>query len=158
MFKKVNPKKNYAEMEREVLDFWQKNQTFKKSVENKSKDKVYSFYDGPPFITGVPHYGTLLSSIVKDCIPRYWTMKGFRVDRRWGWDCHGLPAENMVEKKLGVKSKKEIEEQVGIDKFNEACFCETSKIAGDWEEIINRIGRWVEFKGAYKTMDNEYME
>jgi isoleucyl-tRNA synthetase len=158
MFKKVNPKKNYAEMEKEILDFWDKEKIFEKSVESKPEDKVYSFYDGPPFITGNPHYGTLLSSVVKDCIPRYWTMRGFRVERRWGWDCHGLPAENMVEKKLGTKSKREIEEEVGIEKFNQTCLIETSKIAGEWKNIINRIGRWVEFEGAYKTMDDSYME
>ena len=158
MFKKVSSQKNYSEMEREVLVFWKKEKVFQKSVASRPADKIYSFYDGPPFITGVPHYGTLLSSIVKDCIPRFWTMKGFRVDRRWGWDCHGLPAENMVEKKLGIKSKKEIETAVGIDKFNQSCFAETSKIADEWENVIDRVGRWVEFKGAYKTMDNSYME
>ncbi len=158
MFKKIDPKKNYAEMEKEILDFWKKEKIFEKSVKSRSKDKIYSFYDGPPFITGNPHYGTLLSSVVKDCIPRYWTMRGFRVERRWGWDCHGLPAENMVEKKLSTKSKKEIEEVIGIDKFNQACFTETSKIAGEWKDLISRIGRWVEFEGAYKTMDNDYME
>jgi isoleucyl-tRNA synthetase len=158
MFKKIDPKKNYAEMEKEILDFWDKEKIFEKSVESKPKDKIYSFYDGPPFITGNPHYGTLLSSVVKDCIPRYWTMRGYRVERRWGWDCHGLPAENMVEKKLGTKSKKEIEEKIGIEKFNQTCLIETSKIAGEWKDIINRIGRWVEFEGAYKTMDDDYME
>ncbi len=158
MFKKVSPQQNYAEMEKGILNFWKKKKVFQKSITSRPADKIYSFYDGPPFITGVPHYGTLLSSIVKDCIPRFWTMKGYRVDRRWGWDCHGLPAENMVEKKLGIKSKKEIEDVVGIDKFNQACFTETSKIADEWENVIDRIGRWVEFKGAYKTMDNSYME
>ena len=157
-FKKVDPKKNYSEMEKEVLAFWKKDKTFEKSVKRRSKDKYYSFYDGPPFITGVPHYGTLLSSIVKDAVPRYFTMKGFRVERRWGWDCHGLPAENMVEKKLGIKSKREIEEKIGIKKFNQICLEETSKIADEWEEVINRVGRWVEFRGAYKTMDKSYME
>jgi len=158
MFKKVDSRKKYAEMEKEVIQFWKEDRTFQKSVESRSKDKYYSFYDGPPFITGVPHYGTLLSSIVKDAVPRYWTMKGYRVERRWGWDCHGLPAENMVEKKLGIKSKREIEEKIGIAKFNEACFQETSKIASEWEDVIDRIGRWVEFKNAYKTMDKDYME
>ena len=157
-FKKVDPRKKYSEMEKEVIKFWKEDKTFEKSVDQRSKDKYYSFYDGPPFITGVPHYGTLLSSIVKDAVPRYWTMKGYRVERRWGWDCHGLPAENMVEKKLGIKSKREIEEKIGIAKFNEACFAETSKIASEWEEVIDRIGRWVEFKNAYKTMDKDYME
>lgn len=145
-------------MEKEVVQFWKEDGTFRKSVEQRSQEKMYSFYDGPPFITGVPHYGTLLSSIVKDAVPRYWTMKGKRVERRWGWDCHGLPAENMVEKKLGIKSKKEIEEKIGVKAFNEACFRETSQIASEWENVIDRIGRWVEFKGAYKTMDKGYME
>jgi isoleucyl-tRNA synthetase len=156
-FKKVDSRKKYSEMEKEIMQFWKEDGTFQKSVERRSKDKYYSFYDGPPFITGVPHYGTLLSSIVKDAVPRYWTMKGFRVERRWGWDCHGLPAENMVEKKLGLKSKKDIE-KIGVGKFNEACLKETSQIASEWEDVIDRIGRWVEFKGAYKTMDKGYME
>ncbi|MEI6587484.1 MAG: isoleucine--tRNA ligase [Candidatus Moraniibacteriota bacterium] len=157
MFKKVDSRKKYSEMEKEIIQFWKEDGTFRKSVEQRSKDKYYSFYDGPPFITGVPHYGTLLSSIVKDAVPRYWTMKGFRVERRWGWDCHGLPAENMVEKKLGLKSKKDIE-KIGVDKFNEACLRETSQIASEWEDVVDRVGRWVEFKGAYKTMDKGYME
>lgn len=158
MFKKVETKQKYSEMEKEVLKFWKKDQTFEKSVKERPKDKMYSFYDGPPFITGVPHHGTLLSSIVKDCVPRYWTMKGYRVERRWGWDCHGLPAENIVEKKLGSKSKKDIEEKIGIEKFNQECYNATSQMSGQWEEIIDRIGRWVEFKGAYKTMDKTFME
>jgi len=158
MFKQIDNKKKLAELEHEVLDFWNKNKIFEKSIENRKDAKIYSFYDGPPFITGVPHYGTLLSSIAKDCFPRFWTMKGYKVERRWGWDCHGLPAEHMVEKKLGTKSKKDIEEKVGIEKFNQTCFEETSKIASEWEDIIGRIGRWVEFKGAYKTMDKDYME
>ena len=158
MIKKVDPRKNYSDMEKEVLSFWKKDKTFEKSVQHRSDEKTYSFYDGPPFITGVPHHGTLLSSIVKDCVPRYWTMKGFQVKRRWGWDCHGLPAENMVEKKLGIKSKKEIEQKIGIEKFNETCFEQTSQIASEWEAIVDRIGRWVEFKNAYKTMDKDYME
>jgi len=158
MLKKVDSRKKYSEMEKEVMVFWKKNKIFEKSVQQREGNKTYSFYDGPPFITGVPHHGTLLSSIVKDCVPRYWTMKGFQVKRRWGWDCHGLPAENMVEQKLGIKSKREIEENVGIEEFNKICFAETSKIASEWENVIDRIGRWVEFKNAYKTMDKDYME
>jgi isoleucyl-tRNA synthetase len=157
-FKKVDTRKKYSEMEKEIIQFWKEDNTFQKSIEQRSAEKSYGFYDGPPFITGVPHYGTLLSSIVKDAIPRYWTMKGYRVNRRWGWDCHGLPAENMVEKKLGIKSKREIEEKIGIAAFNEACIKETSEIAAEWETVIDRIGRWVEFKNAYKTMDKDYME
>ncbi len=158
MFKKVDTKQKYSEMEKEILKFWKKDKTFEKSVEQRPKDKMYSFYDGPPFISGSPHHGTLLSSIVKDCVPRYWTMKGYRVERRWGWDCHGLPAENLVEKKLGSKSKKDIEEKIGIKKFNEECLSAMCEISDEWEDIIDRVGRWVDFKGAYKTMDKDYME
>lgn len=158
MLKKIDTRQKYSEMEKVILKFWKKNKIFEKSVDQRPADKMYSFYDGPPFITGVPHHGTLLSSIVKDCVPRFWTMKGFRVERVWGWDCHGLPAENMVEKKLGIKSKREIEEKVGIEKFVQTCHAETSSIASGWESIVDRIGRWVHFNGAYKTMDKDYME
>ena len=158
MFQPIDNKKKLADLEKEVLAFWNENKIFEKSLENRKDAEQYSFYDGPPFITGVPHWGTLLSSVVKDCFPRFWTMKGYQVERRWGWDCHGLPAEHMVEKKLGTKSKKDIEDKVGIEKFNQTCFEETSRIAGEWEDVIGRIGRWVEFRNAYKTMDKDYME
>ena len=115
------------------------------------------FYDGPPFITGVPHHGTLLSSIVKDAIPRYQTMKGKRVERVWGWDCHGLPAERYTEKKLGINSRQEVLEY-GLEKYILACRNNMVQTSGEWEEVVDRIGRWVDFKGAYKTMDREYME
>jgi len=158
MFNKVDPKVKPSEREKKVTSFWKKNKIFEKSIESRREGKIFSFFDGPPFITGVPHYGTLLSSIAKDVVPRYWTMKGYRVDRRWGWDCHGLPAENLVEKKLGVKSKKEIEDKFGIECFNDECFNVTSKLAGDWEVFVDRIGRWVDMKNAYRTMDPDYME
>ena len=103
--------------ELEILDFWQKNKIFEKSVESRPENKRYVFYDGPPFATGLPHYGHIPSSIMKDAVPRYWTMNGYRVERVWGWDCHGLPIENIVEKELGTKSKKEIE-AMGVAKFN----------------------------------------
>lgn len=157
MFKKVDLKKKYSEMEREMINFWKENDTFKKSVAQREENEAFVFYDGPPFITGVPHYGTLLSSIVKDTVPRYWTMKGKRVERRWGWDCHGLPAENLVEKKLGIKDKRDIP-KIGIEKYIETCRCEMVQGGSVWEDTIERIGRWVEFKNAYKTMDREYME
>ncbi|MFA7319642.1 MAG: isoleucine--tRNA ligase [Parcubacteria group bacterium] len=157
MFKKVDLKKKYSEMEKEVIGFWRENGTFKKSVEQRDKKDAYVFYDGPPFITGVPHYGTLLSSIVKDVVPRFWTMKGKRVERRWGWDCHGLPAENLVEKKLGIKDKRDIP-KIGLEKYIETCHAEMVQGGSVWEDTIERIGRWVEFKNAYKTMDKEYME
>jgi len=153
MFKPVDPKITPDEREKKIVKFWKKHKSFEKSIENRREAQIYSFFDGPPFITGVPHYGTILSSVAKDVVPRYWTMKGFRVDRRWGWDCHGLPAETMVEKQLGLKSKKEIEEKVGIERFIKECFRVTNQIAGEWEFYIDRIGRWVDYKNAYKTMD-----
>lgn len=144
-------------VEEEVLAYWKKNHIFKKSVENRPEDNSYSFYDGPPFITGLPHYGHLLGSIVKDVVPRYQTMKGKRVRRVWGWDCHGLPAENKVEKQLGINSKKEIE-VLGIDKFITACKDYVSNVSAEWEWYVDHVGRWVDFKNAYKTMDTDYME
>jgi isoleucyl-tRNA synthetase len=157
MFKKVDQRKKYSEMEGEVITFWKENRIFEKSVKNRSKADSYVFYDGPPFITGVPHYGTLLSSIVKDVVPRYWTMKGKHVERRWGWDCHGLPAENLVEKILGVRDKREVA-KIGLEKYIETCRTEMSVGGEAWESMVERIGRWVEFKNAYKTMDKDYME
>ncbi len=156
-FNDVEQGKKYAEMEHDVMQFWREDKTFERSVEARSADNAYVFYDGPPFITGVPHYGTLLSSIIKDVVPRYWTMKGKRVERRWGWDCHGLPAENLVEKKLGIKDKRDVA-KVGLEKYIETCHIAMVQGSTEWEDTVERIGRWVDFKGAYKTMDREYME
>ena len=136
---------------------WNSNNIFKKTEAKDSPKGEYIFYDGPPFATGLPHYGSLLSSISKDVIPRYKTMRGFHVRRRWGWDCHGLPIENMIEKELGLKSKKDILE-IGIEKFNEACRESVLRYAHNWKDYIERIGRWVEFENAYRTMDNSYIE
>jgi len=119
-FKDVDQRKKYSDMEYEILDFWRTDKTFEKSVAMREEKNSYVFYDGPPFITGVPHHGTLLSSIIKDVVPRYWTMKGKRVERLWGWDCHGLPAENLVEKKLGIKDKRDVA-KVGLDKYIATC-------------------------------------
>ena len=150
-------KTDTALREEEVLQFWKENGIFEKSLKKDAPHGEFVFYDGPPFATGLPHYGSLLSSIVKDVVPRYKTMRGFRVRRVWGWDCHGLPIENMIEKELGLKSKKDILE-MGIDKFNETCRAAVLRFADEWEKYVDRIGRWVEFKGAYKTMDNSYIE
>lgn len=147
----------YTKMEEEVLDFWQRAEIFKKSIIKDAPKGNYIFNDGPPFITGLPHYATLLPSIAKDVVPRYWTMKGYRVERIWGWDCHGLPAENKVEEQLGLKNKKDIEE-LGVDKFIDACRLYVNKGSEQWEWYINRIGRWVDMKNAYKTMDLKFME
>lgn len=155
--KEKNNKSDTAKREEETLKFWKENKIFEKSLTKDSPKGEFVFYDGPPFATGLPHYGSLLSSIIKDVIPRYKTMRGYHVRRRWGWDCHGLPIENMIEKRLGLKTKKEIEE-MGISKFNETCRSAVLETARDWENYIERIGRWVNFDSAYMTMDNSYIE
>ncbi|MBC7512138.1 isoleucine--tRNA ligase [Candidatus Saccharibacteria bacterium] len=154
---KSGTRRRALEYEKDWVQKWKADGTFEKSVENRSKDNSYVFYDGPPFISGVPHHGTLLSSIVKDAIPRYQTMKGKRVERVWGWDCHGLPAERFTEKKLGIHSREEVLEY-GIEKYILACRANMVQTSGEWEAVVDRIGRWVDFKGAYKTMDKDYME
>ncbi len=146
------------EYEKDLAQIWKKNKTFEKSVEQRSKDNSYVFYDGPPFITGVPHHGTLLSSVVKDAVPRFWTMQGKRVERVWGWDCHGLPAEVFTEKKLGIEDKRDIGIKISLEEYITTCRDNMVQTGSLWEDTIDRIGRWVEFKGAYKTMDKEYME
>jgi len=143
--------------EEETLEFWEQNSIFEKSVSQRPEDKPYVFYDGPPFATGLPHYGHILSSVIKDVVPRYWTMKGYRVRRRWGWDCHGLPIENLIEKKLKISGKKEIN-TFGIEAFNNECRSTVLTYTQEWKKMIRRIGRWVEFDTAYKTMDASYME
>ncbi|MEK7203195.1 MAG: class I tRNA ligase family protein, partial [Patescibacteria group bacterium] len=156
----VNP---FSAMEEFVLNFWDKSKIFEKSVKNfsdstgKNENLVYSFDDGPPFASGTPHYGHLVASVMKDVVPRYWTMKGYRVERKWGWDCHGLPIENIVEKELGFKTKKEIKE-MGVEKFNKICRSKVLGYVEEWEKIIKRLGRWVDMKNAYKTMDLNFME
>lgn len=145
-------------MEEEILKYWKENKIFEKSVESRPKDKKWTFLDGPPFVTGMPHYGHLLGSIHKDVFGRYWTMKGYRVRRVWGWDGHGLPVENKVENKLEIKRKKDIEDVIGVKKFIEECKKYVEQISEEWEWYIDHIGRWVDFKNAYKTWDRNYME
>lgn len=154
---KAGTRRRALEYEKDLVKKWKKEKTFEKSVENRPEENSFVFYDGPPFITGVPHHGTLLSSIVKDAIPRYQTMKGRRVERRWGWDCHGLPAERYTEKKLGLKSREDVL-NFGLEKYIVACRENMIQTGDEWEDTIDRIGRWVEFQGAYKTMDKDYME
>lgn len=154
---KANSRRRALEYEADWVQRWKQNQTFKQSVEQRSKDNSYVFYDGPPFISGVPHHGTLLSSIVKDAVPRYQTMKGKRVERVWGWDAHGLPAERYTEKKLGIHSRQEVIDY-GIEKYIIATRENMLETSSAWENIVDRVGRWVDFKGAYKTMDKDYME
>lgn len=144
-------------MEEEVLKFWNEEKIFEKTLEKTKNGKPYVFYDGPPFATGTPHHGHIVASTMKDVVPRFWTMKGRYVERKWGWDCHGLPIENIVEKELGFKHKKDIE-KYGIDKFNEACRSKVLGYVDEWKKTINRLGRWADMENSYKTMDLSYME
>ena len=152
-----NKKSEIAKREKEILKFWQENKIFEKSLEQTKNNKPFTFYDGPPFATGTPHYGHLLGSAVKDVVGRYWTMKGYHVPRRWGWDCHGLPIETIVEKELGISSRKEIE-KIGIKEFNQIARSKVLHYVDEWRETIKRFARWVDFDGSYKTMDNAYIE
>ena len=155
---KANTRRRALEYEKDIAQYWKDNQTFEKSIELRPKENSYVFYDGPPFITGVPHHGTLLSSVVKDAIPRYQTMKGKRVERVWGWDCHGLPAENYVEKQLGITDRHDIGTKISLADYITTARDSMVQTSSLWEDTITRIGRWVDFKGAYKTMDKDYME
>jgi len=146
-----------AQKEEEILAFWQKNNIFKKTVEKPAPKGDFVFYDGPPFATGLPHFGHLLPTSIKDVIPRYKTMQGFRVARRWGWDCHGLPVENLIEKELDLKTKQDIE-KFGIGKFNKAAQDSVLRYASQWKEIIPRMGRFVDMEDDYRTMDASYTE
>ena len=171
---KHGTRRRALEYEKDWAQRWKQDKTFEKSVENRPADNAYVFYDGPPFITGVPHHGTLLSSIVKDAVPRYWTMKGKRVERVWGWDTHGLPAENFVEKQLNITDRRQIvvspDDKAPLDKegnelptvsletyINKARESMVAN-AATWEDVVDRVGRWVDFNGAYKTMDKDYMQ
>lgn len=147
----------FPRFEEEMLAYWKEQGIFERSIKERSARKTFVFYDGPPFATGLPHFGHLLQSSLKDAVPRYWTMKGYRVPRRWGWDCHGLPIENMIEKELGLHSKRHIEEH-GIEKFNLACHKSVFRYEGEWGKYIDRIGRWVDFKNPYMTLTADYIE
>ena len=148
---------NANQEEQDILRYWDEHQCFEKSIANRSTKKPYHFYDGPPFATGLPHYGHIVASLMKDVVPRYFTMRGYRVERKWGWDCHGLPIENIIEKELNLSTKQEIE-AYGVGKFNEACRATVLKYAHEWEKTIKRMGRWVDMKNDYKTMDIGFME
>ncbi len=158
MLKPVSPKVSFPELEENINRYWKENKIFEKSITSRPADKRWTFLDGPPFVTGMPHYGSLLSSLPKDVFGRYWTMKGYRVRRVWGWDGHGLPIENKVENELEIARKKDIEEIVGVKKFIDACKSYVDVVSSDWEWYVDRIGRWVDFKNAYKTWEIDYME
>jgi isoleucyl-tRNA synthetase len=155
---KQGTRRQPIEYEKDLVGYWNKHKTFEKSVEQRPSGDGYVFYDGPPFITGVPHTGTLLASTAKDIIPRYWAMKGRHVERVWGWDCHGLPAEVFTEKKLGVKDRRDIGTKISLEEYTKTCRENMVQTGSLWEDTIARIGRWVDFNGAYRTMDKGYME
>ncbi|HRU28088.1 MAG TPA: isoleucine--tRNA ligase, partial [Treponema sp.] len=157
MYKSVDPKVEFPKMEEEILAFWEKNDIFKKSISQREGKDEFVFYDGPPFATGLPHFGHFVPGTIKDIIPRYQTMKGKKVERRFGWDCHGLPVENLIEKELGLNSKTDIE-KFGVANFNEACRSSVLRYVSEWRRIVTRLGRWVDFDNDYKTMDPDYME
>jgi isoleucyl-tRNA synthetase len=156
-FPRVDSAVDFPALDARVLSFWDSIDAFARSVELRSPDTEYTFYDGPPFATGSMHYGHILQGVVKDIVPRYWTMRGHRVERRFGWDTHGLPVEMEVEKQLNVSGPRQIQ-ALGIDVFNEACRAMVNTTTEDWYEITGRIGRWVDFEDDYKTMDVDFME
>lgn len=155
---KSGTRRKPAEYEKDLIQYWKKDKVFEASIESRNYDNKWVFYDGPPFLTGTPHHGHLLISAVKDTMGRFHTMRGKYVERRWGWDCHGLPAELFVENKLGINNKKEIGVKISVEDYVKECRAVMVKTGTEWEDTIDRIGRWVEFKGAYQTMDKEYME
>ena len=156
-YAEVKAKPNFVELEKEILNFWEEDKTFEKSVHNRDGAAEFVFYDGPPFANGTPHYGHMMVSYVKDVVARFQTMNGKKVERRLGWDCHGLPAEMSAEKQLGVSGRKQIE-AFGVEKFNDFCRSDVLKYSGIWVEMFKRIGRWVDFSHDYKTMDLPFME
>ncbi|HLF43672.1 MAG TPA: isoleucine--tRNA ligase [Acidimicrobiia bacterium] len=156
-FQRVDPAIDLPRLEEAVLALWRDTDAFAESVRRRPADREYVFYDGPPFPTGSPHYGNLLAGVIKDMVPRYWTMRGYRVERRFGWDTHGLPIEMEVEKRLGISGPRQIADY-GVDRFNEACRVEVQANTEAWETLTERIGRWVDFENDYKTMDPDFME
>lgn len=157
-FNKVNPRQSFPDLEKEIINYWKENKTFEKSVETRNHCDEFNFFDWPPFATGTPHYGHILAGTIKDVIPRYQTMLGKRVERRFGWDCHGLPIENIVEKKLGISGRDDIENKIWVHDFNEHCRANVFWYAQEWEKSVERMGRWVDMKNDYKTMDTDFME
>ncbi len=157
LYKPVDSKISFPKMEEKILEFWKDKDIFKKSITQREGNKEFVFYDGPPFATGLPHFGHFVPGTIKDIIPRYQAMKGRKVNRKFGWDCHGLPVEYEMEKELGISGKYQIEE-FGVAKFNESCRSIVLRFTSEWEEIVTRMGRWVDFENGYKTMDSDYME
>ncbi len=156
-FTRVTPPTSIPEGEQEILELWRRTDAFRRSIAQRPESKRYNFYDGPPFATGDPHYGHILAGVVKDIVPRYWTMRGYRIERRFGWDTHGLPVEMEVEKQLGISGPREIAD-FGIEQYNEACRAMVSRTTEVWEVVTERMGRWIDFENDYKTLDTDFME
>ena len=157
MFKRINNNINLATQEQSISSYWDEINAFDNSMQKRKNGKVFRFYDGPPFPTGSPHYGNLLAGVLKDIVPRYWTMRGYYVERRFGWDVHGLPIEMEVQKQLGLEDPQQIND-FGIGKFNEACRSQVQTNTENWERVTRKIGRWVDFENDYNTMDIDFME
>jgi len=156
-FPQPDNKKSIDQAEKEILKFWQENQIFEKTLSTRNPLNKFNFFDGPPFATGLPHYGHILAGAIKDAVPRYKTMCGYHIPRKWGWDCHGVPVEFQVEKEHKIGGKPGIE-KMGVGKFNELCRSVVMKCADDWRQTVNRMGRFVDFENDYRTMDPEFME
>ena len=157
MYQPVDPKVSFPKMEEAVLKFWEENSIFEASLKNRADAEKFIFYDGPPFATGKPHYGHLLAGTIKDVVPRFQTMRGKYVERVFGWDCHGLPIEALAQEALNLKGTAAVFE-AGVDRFNDQCRSMVSTYVDEWEKTVTRMGRWVDFKNGYKTMDKDFME
>jgi isoleucyl-tRNA synthetase len=149
---------NQSALTEQILEYWRTDDTFRKSLQERSAQRSFRFYDGPPFTSGDPHYGHLLQSTVKDMVPRWMTMRGYRVDRKRGWDCHGIPAENFVNKQLGITTKKQVEAEYGVGPYVEECRKMVNQVNDNWKWFVDHVGRWVDMDNAYFTMDNDFME
>ena len=156
-FPQISNQVDFPKLEESILKFWEENRIFEKSLEARKGSDEFVFYDGPPFATGLPHYGHLLAGTIKDVVPRYQSMCGKYVERRFGWDCHGLPIEALAQDALGISGVHEIR-KFGVDKFNEQCRSMVSRYVNEWRHTVTRMGRWVDFDHDYKTMDASYME
>lgn len=156
-YPEIQSSPSFPRLEEEILEIWKRDKIFERSVSQRSGEQEFVFYDGPPFANGLPHYGHLVTGFVKDIIPRFQTMKGHKVERRFGWDCHGLPAELTTEKEINVSGRQAILDY-GIEKFNAACQTSVMQFTADWEYYVTRQGRWVDFENDYKTLDITFME
>lgn len=156
-FNNVSERANFSEEEEKIYKYWKEIDAFKQQLEKTKDLKKYTFYDGPPFATGLPHYGHITAGTIKDVVTRYASQTGHHVDRRFGWDCHGLPVEYEIDKKLGLKTKED-HEKMGIATYNSECKKIVMRYSKEWETVVSRLGRWIDFERDYKTMDLSFMD